>query len=227
MLLMSTLRYGGDVMADKPRARANRSGPGLRKRKGSYHHGNLRRALIVAALELIEKEGAGALSLRAVARRAVVSTAAPYRHFPSREALLAAVAEEGYRLLGEDLKRTIAEHGDTPGRRLGECGVAYVRFAATHPSLYQVMLSPELADRSAHPSLEAAEEDTRQLLLGAVHDLQEAGMLGSRDPNELALSAWSSVHGLASLITRGYVAPERAEEFARSVAHWVVPGFDG
>ena len=212
---------------EKSLARAKSSGPALRKRKGTYHHGNLRRALIGAALELIEKEGPASLSLREVARRAGVSTAAPYRHFPSREALLAAVAEEGFRLLGEDLERAIAAHRDNPGRRLGECGIAYVRFAAAHPSRYHVMFSPELAERSAHPSLEAAEKDTRRLLLGAVREVQEAGWMGSRDPGELALSAWSSVHGLASLITSGYVRPERIEEITRSVARWVVPGFDG
>jgi AcrR family transcriptional regulator len=196
-----------------------------------YHHGNLRRALIDAAIELIEKEGATALSLRAVARRAGVSSAAPYRHFPSREALLAAVAEEGFRLLGEELRRAIAAHDD-PARRLGESGIAYVLFAAAHPSRYSVMLGPELADRTAHPSLEAAADDTSRLLLGAVRDYQEAGWMSSRDPGELQLSAWSSVHGLASLITGGHVQvggsdPAQIEEIARAVVRSLVPGFDG
>jgi AcrR family transcriptional regulator len=218
-------------MPEKSHARTRVSGPALRKRKGSYHHGNLRRALIDAGLELIEKEGATALSLRAVARRVGVSTAAPYRHFPSREALLAAVAEEGYRLLGEEIRRAIAAH-DNPARRLGESGIAYVLFAVAHPSRYGVMFSPELADRTAHPSLEAAAEDTQRLLLGAVRDYQEAGWMGSRDPGELALSAWSSVHGLASLITGGHIRvggsdPPRIEEIARAVVRSLVPGFDG
>ena len=204
----------------------------LPHRKGSYHHGNLRRALIDAALELIEKEGANALSLRAAARRAGVSAAAPYRHFRSREALLAAVAEEGFRLLGREIRRAIATHGDDPARRLGESGIAYVRFAAAHPSRYSVMFSPELADRTAHPSLEGAADDTSWLLLRAVRDYQEAGWMSSRDPGELALSAWSSVHGLASLITGGHIRdagsdPRRIEEIARSVVRSLVLGFDG
>ena len=223
---MSTRCYADLVMPGKTRFKTRASGPGLRKRKGSYHHGNLREALVHAAQELIEKEGTTALSLRAVARRAGVSTAAPYRHFPSREALLAAVAEEGFRLLGQQLQRAVAAH-DEPGRCLGEAGVAYVLFAAAHPSRYQAMFSPELSDRRTHPSLAAAEEDTRRLLLGAVRELQQAGWMGSRDPGELALAAWSSVHGLASLITNGYVRPRRIEEITRSVARWVVPGFDG
>ena len=228
---MSTPCYGGPDMSEKSSSRTRQSGPILRKPKGSYHHGNLRRALIDAALDLVEREGPAALSLREAARRAGVSTAAPYRHFPSREALLAAVAEEGFRLLGEAIRRAIAVHDD-PARRLGEAGIAYVLFAAAHRSLYNVMFGPELADRRAHPSLEAADGDTSRLLLGAIHDYQEAGWMSSRDPTELQLSAWSSMHGLASLITSGHVRvagsdPARIEEIARTVVRSLVPGFDG
>ena len=219
-------------MSEKTRSRKRSSKSSLKKPRGAYHHGNLRRALLDAALGLIEKQGAEALSLRAVARRAGVSTAAPYRHFPSREALLAAVAEEGFRLLGEQMRRTTAAHADDPARALGEAGVAYVLFAAAHPSRYNVMLSPELADRTAHPSLEAAENGTRRLLLDAVLSYQAAGWLGSRDPGELVISAWSSVHGLASLIACGQIQvassdSARIEEIARSVVRSLVPGFDG
>jgi AcrR family transcriptional regulator len=218
-------------MPEQSRARSRNRGPARRKRKPSYHHGNLRRALTDVALELIEKEGAASLSLRAAARRVGVSAAAPYRHFPSREALLAAVAEEGFRLLGEEIAGAIAAHDD-PARRLGEAGIAYVLFAAAHPSRYQVMFGPELADRSPYPSLEAAADETSQLLLGAVRDYQEAGFMSSRDPGELQLSAWSSVHGLASLIVRGHIPgsgsdPARIEEIARAVVRSLVPGFDG
>jgi AcrR family transcriptional regulator len=228
---MSTPCYTGPIMREKFHARMRDSGPALRKRKGSYHHGNLRRALIDAGLGLIEQEGAAALSLREAARRAGVSTAAPYRHFRSREALLAAIAEEGFRLLGEELRRAIAAHDD-PARRLGEAGVAYVLFAAEHPSRYKVMFSPELADRAAHPSLGAAADDTSRLLFGAVRDYQDSRQISSQEARELGLSAWASVHGLGSLITSGHIRaegsdPRRVEEIARSVARWVVRGFDG
>lgn len=218
-------------MSEKSRAKARASAPPLRKRKGAYHHGNLRRALIDAGLELIQRKGATALSLREVARRAGVSAAAPYRHFASREALLAAVAEEGFRLQGEDLRAAMAPH-EGPARRLGELGIAYVRFAAAHPSHFNVMFSPELADRTAHPSLKAATDHNSRMLLDAVRAYQEAGWMSARDPRELALSAWSSVHGLASLITAGHVRiegsdPARVEAIARAVVRSLVPGFDG
>ena len=122
------------LMPKEPRARSRPAGYPLRKRKGAYHHGNLRRALIDAGLALIDREGATALSLRAVAQRVGVSAAAPYRHFPSREALLAAVAEEGFRLLGKELQHAIDAESD-PARRLAESGLAYVQYAAApHPA---------------------------------------------------------------------------------------------
>ncbi|MCP5111990.1 MAG: WHG domain-containing protein, partial [bacterium] len=129
-----------------------------------------------------------------------------------------------FRLLGEELRRAVAAH-DQPANRLGEAGIAYVVFAAAHPARYHVMFNPELAERAAHPSLQAAEADTRRLLLGAVEELHAAGSLSGRNPDELSLAAWSSIHGLASLITNGYVRPARAEEIAHTVAHWVIPGF--
>jgi hypothetical protein len=130
------------------------------------------------------------------------------------------VAEEGFRLLGEEIRRAIAAHED-PARRLGEAGIAYVLFATAHQPLYSVMFSPELADRRAHPSLEAA-----------VRDYQEAGWMTSRDPTVLQLAAWSSVHGLASLIIGGHIQvagsdPGRIEAIARAVVRSLVPGFDG
>jgi AcrR family transcriptional regulator len=231
MFLLSTPCYTGLDMPVKSQPRTRGSAPALRKRKGSYHHGNLRRALVDAGLELIEREGTPALSLRAAARRVGVSTAAPYRHFHSREALLAAVAEEGFRLLGEEIRRAIAAH-DNPARRLGESGIAYVRFAAAQPSRFNVMFGADLADRTAHPSLQAAAADASRVLLDAIRDYQEAGWMSSRDPGELALAAWSSMHGLASLITSGHVRvpgsdPARIEEIARNVVRALVPGFDG
>ncbi len=210
-------------MPPKPH-RPRSASPPSKQRKGSYHHGTLRRALIDAGFGLVEKGGATSLTLRAAARWAGVSAAAPYRHFQSRVELLAAVAEEGFRLLAEELRRVVAAH-DQPAKRLGEAGIAYVVFAAAHPARYQVMFNPELSERAAYPLLQAAEADTRKLLLSAVEDLHEAGLLNGRDPDELSLAAWSSVHGLASLITNGYVRPARAEEIARNVARWVIPGF--
>src|SRR6478736_10491603 len=100
----------------------------------TYHHGDLRRAVLTAALDVIRTEGPGALSLRDLARRAGVSHAAPAHHFKDRTGLLTAIAAEGYALFADAL-------ADAPDLR--ERGVAYVRFAATHPAHFQVMFQPE------------------------------------------------------------------------------------
>jgi len=172
-------------------------------RARKYHHGNLRRAMLDAALGLVEEEGAGALTLRAAARRAGVSQAAPYRHFASKEALLAAVAEDGFRTMGQGMREASAAEGDDPLARFRALGLAYVDFATTHPAHFQVMFGRAAADRSAYPSLQQAAGETFDLLVSAIADCQRAGLVRPGDPAELALAAWSATHGLASLWVDG------------------------
>lgn len=168
-----------------------------------YHHGNLRRAMLDAALGLVEEEGAGALTLRATARRAGVSQAAPYRHFASKQALLAAVAEEGFRTMAQAMRAASAAEGDDPLARFRALGLAYVDFATTHPAHFRVMFGRAAADRSAYPSLQEAAGETFDLLVSAIADCQRAGFVRPGDPAELALAAWSATHGLASLWVDG------------------------
>src|SRR5215831_9732799 len=107
----------------------------------SYHHGDLRQALIRSALEILSQAGAAGLSLRAAARRARVSAMAPYRHFADKEALLAAVAEYGFQQLAGRLAAAAAAAAD-PRAGLGALGVAYVIFARDEPSLFKLMFGP-------------------------------------------------------------------------------------
>src|SRR5262245_1682880 len=113
----------------------------------SYHHGDLRQAVLQTAGEIIEKEGLEALSLREVARRAGVSHSAPYRHFPDRERLLAALVEEGFSMLAEALEKR-------PRREMGE---AYVEFALAHPERFRLMFGGRVKlgsrDRRAYEGL--------------------------------------------------------------------------
>ena len=165
--------------------------------KPAYHHGDLRPSLIQAATELLEQEGISGLSLRQAARRAGVSHAAPYRHFPNREALLAAVAAQGYARLGESL-RAAARRGS---REMGE---AYVRFALERPHLYRLMFGGmlKIAD---HPEL-------RQHALRAYEGLTDVfSVVGGERRAETAAAAWSLVHGLASLLLAGHF-PRAASE---------------
>lgn len=177
----------------------------------SYHHGDLRRALLDAALEAIETNGLDGLSLRGIARRAGVSHAAPYHHFRDREALIAAVAEEGFGVLRDAMLERMAE-ATGPRRRLQEAGVGYVFFALRQPAHFQVMFGPELADRSEHRFLQEAAEAAFGVLQEAIAECGAAGLLSARDPRLLALTAWSLVHGLAMLRLGGHLPPDGAKE---------------
>lgn len=172
-----------------------------REKKGSYHHGDLRRGLLDAALEMVRTEGVQQLSLREVARRAGVSHTAPYRHFSSKEALLAAVAEEGFLELERAL-RTAAEKGRTPLEGLQRAGQAYVAFAMEHPGHFRVMFGPG-ASSQPYPELAAATESAFGVLVATLQACIDEGLVVDRPAAELAISAWSIVHGLAQLLLDG------------------------
>src|SRR5271165_3936717 len=114
----------------------------------SYHHGDLRNALLDAARGILEEESLAALSLRAVARRAGVSHAAPYRHFPSHEALLAELAIEGFVELKDSLSKACPAGGPTDDR-IAKIGAAYMRFVARRPALVRLMFGPQLPNRES------------------------------------------------------------------------------
>lgn len=163
----------------------------------TYHHGDLRAAVLSAAGKMVEKEGLAGLSVRAAARRAGVSHNAPYRHFPDREALLAALAADGFKELGKALE-------GRSGRELGE---AYVRFALERPQRFRLMFGGQLA-LERHDELRAYARAAYEPVAKAF-----AG-LGS-ETNFAAAAAWSLVHGLAHLILDGHL--ENNEAFVEQV----------
>jgi len=182
------------------------------RRPKRYHHGDLPRALLDAALHIVTTQGTQALTLRAVARLAGVSQAAPYRHFANKEAVLAAVAEDGFRSLVAAMREAAHACGDSPLERLRAIGLGYVTFAASHPSHFRVMFGREMADRSASPALRQLATETFDTVVGAITDCQRAGLVRSTSPAaELALTAWSSVHGLSALLVDGVLDRPVAE----------------
>ncbi|HUH01021.1 MAG TPA: WHG domain-containing protein [Kofleriaceae bacterium] len=171
------------------------------KSKRAYHHGNLRPALLEAALELILEVGPQSFTLREVARRARVSHAAPYRHVADKDALLAERAAEGFRLLGE--ATTLDPAATDPARAFQATGAGYLRFAIEHPAHYRLMFGDAIADPRAHPDLATHGDHAFQILLDSITMCQGAGLVRAGDPMELAIATWSMVHGLASLIIDG------------------------
>lgn len=156
-----------------------------------YHHGDLRAALLRAAGEMLEKHGLASLSLREVARRAGVSHNAPYRHFPDRESLLAALAAEGFQRFGDALEKR-------PRREMGE---AYVQFALENPQRFRLMFGGLLrgSDQRAYEALKKSFAD-----------------LGD-DAQYAAAAAWALVHGLSHLMLDGHFAGRDRAQFVRDV----------
>lgn len=163
--------------------------------KPTYHHGDLRAALLDAALALLA-EGQEP-SLRAVARRAGVSPMAPYRHYADREALLAAVAVRG--IEGLKVALEAADTAAPPGQALVAQAVAYVRYACDHPVLFRLMFGPTRP--SAEHGVCGAAQGVKDVLLGRL--AQEAP---ERFTPDFALGCWSTIHGLAQLVVEGLLA---------------------
>ncbi|MGO4128858.1 TetR/AcrR family transcriptional regulator [Inquilinus sp. YAF38] len=160
-----------------------------------YHHGDLRRALVAAARALLEESGPEALSLRDVARRVGVSHNAPYRHFPTKQALLAAVAAEGFATLSARMASVPAATGLTTGFR------CYLGFAREQPGLFRLMFDGAV-EKSADPALRAESEQAYDGLRRAVHRVAPGA------DRAAVVAAWAQAHGLALLAISGQLSEE-------------------
>lgn len=178
------------------------------RKKHGYHHGDLEAALLKSGGNLLEKEGVEALKLRAVARRAGVSHSAPYRHFPTSEALLAALAAEGFAWLGE-AQRAAAKAGGL--RAMGE---AYVAFALAHPQRFRLMFGGRIP-LAKHARLREVATRAFDELAGALC----ARVPGAKDARDSSIAAWALVHGLAQLLLGGRIsgAAKRGRDDAKFV----------
>jgi AcrR family transcriptional regulator len=198
----------------------------LKKPAGSYHHHDLRQALLQGALQLIVRHGPEALTLRAVAQLAGVSHAAPYRHFADKEALLAAVAEEGFR--GLEALMAAAQHKfeHDPTRALEASGVAYVTYAVEHPARFQVMFTHQIPKGSGrHPALDAAAGAAFERLVATVRAGQAAGRFRGSDPLPSAVAAWSVAHGLSHLMVESLLpGAEDVPRFAQKIVQLAMVG---
>lgn len=199
-----------------------------RKKTGAYHHGDLRQALVDAALRALEHQRAEDLSLRALGRELGVSPRAPYRHFETKEELLAAVAVEGFRAFGELLTPRVAAAGADPIARLRAIAEAYVVFAVERPAAFRVMYAPYDTVKESAPDLVRARAEGHQATMDSIAEGQAAGILRGGDPMQLALVLWSSMHGLAVLLTQGqlgrYDKPVEAAQLAGLVSGLLMEG---
>jgi AcrR family transcriptional regulator len=183
------------------------------KSNAPYHHGDLRAACLRAARELLEEDGAAGLSLRAVARRAGVSPTAPYRHYADRDALVSAVAAEGYRELAGYLAG--AHPSPSTPDDLAAVAIAYVQFALEHPALFRVMFVEPCDPRN----------DERVIATAAISEY--VGTIARHafpraDPDALSTAMWALVHGLAFLHLDGKLdtsTPDVVADRVRAAVH--------
>ncbi len=178
--------------------------------RDSYRHGDLRKAVLREATTLIESEGPSAVSMRAVARKAGVTHAAPYHHFPDKASLLRAVAEEGFVALAAAMNQAVAAASD-PLAELAASGMAYVEFGLANPGLFRLMFRPELTGvgEGEVPATYTASWDT---LVAVIERCQAAGHSRTADPATLATLCWSTVHGVTTLWLDRPLQPARAAD---------------
>jgi len=188
-----------------------------------YHHGKLKQALIDAAIALIAEVGTHGFTLREVARRAGVSHNAPYRHYRDRDELLAVVAMQGFERSAA-MQRS-AGRGSGTLERLRFCGRGYVDFALRWPQHFSVMFDLP-SSREKYPEYAAAGQEAFDTLLACIVACQEAKALPTQDPELLALTAWSLVHGIAKLAISQHLPFGRAaaREFADQAAKILLSG---
>ncbi|MDJ0960623.1 MAG: TetR/AcrR family transcriptional regulator [Acidimicrobiia bacterium] len=173
----------------------------MTKGKQAYHHGDLRTALLDAVGEIIRDSGVGAVSLREAARRAGVSHSAPAHHFGDKNGLLTAYATRGFEIFREQMQ-TALDSAPDPRAAFQAIGRAYVSFALERNEYFEIMFREEL-HHSEDPELDDAGRRAFAVLLEAVRQVAEAGLVGDKNPMHVAMSAWATVHGMATLWLTG------------------------
>jgi AcrR family transcriptional regulator len=175
-----------------------------------YHHGSLRAALLIAAERTLRERGVDQLSLRELARQIGVSHGAPRRHFADRQALLDALAFDGFARLGGEVRAAVDAAGDSFEQRLRAAAAAYVRFATEDAALLELMFAGKHREESGR--LAAAAERTFSVMLELIEQGQAEEALEAGDPERVGLLLFATVHGIAALTTSGIVTPEQLDE---------------
>ncbi|MBE1530575.1 TetR/AcrR family transcriptional regulator [Actinomadura algeriensis] len=195
--------------------------PGVSEER-PYHHGNLRAALLDAAGRGLRERGADGLSLRDLAREVGVSHAAPRRHFPDRQALLDALAEDGFAHLDTALRAALAGAGEGFSARVRAAMTAYIRFATENAALLEVMYAGK--HRPGATRLVEAARAPFGMMADLITEGQEQGALPAGDPERVGLVLFATMQGIASLINGDLVPPDMLDDLVETTVEQFVGG---
>jgi len=170
-----------------------------------YHHGDLHHELLCAARQLLEENNIASLSLRAVAKKVVVSHTAPYRHFKDKESLLAGIATVGFDELAAQMSEAVELHPGDPAGQLQEAGHRYVKLVMDNPQCVQLMFGNVLPCDDTYPDLMASGDFAFDGLKSIIEQGQSLGVFKAGDVELMALTAWSTIHGFSLLFSTGHV----------------------
>jgi AcrR family transcriptional regulator len=179
-----------------------RSAPGGRNESAAQAEA-FRERIVQASTELIQEQGLSALSMREVARRAGVSHQAPYYYFADREAILGAIAEQGFRMMRDFVQRSVPEHPGAAHEAIIAGGHAYLEFAFAHPAHFRVMFRPELVSPERHPNVQGEGLRACDTFFRIVESAVHGGLPAAPSVDALFLTCWSFAHGLACLVLDG------------------------
>jgi AcrR family transcriptional regulator len=195
----------GDL--DEPDAHASRSMSGrsapVGRNESAAQAEAFRERIVQASTELIQEQGLSALSMREVARRAGVSHQAPYYYFADREAILGAIAEQGFRMMRDFVQRSVPERSGAPHEAIIAGGHAYLEFAFAHPAHFRVMFRPELVSPERHPNVQGEGLRACDTFFRIVESAVQGGLPAEPNVDALFLTCWSFAHGLACLVLDG------------------------
>ncbi|MFT4823717.1 MAG: AcrR family transcriptional regulator [Halioglobus sp.] len=181
--------------------------------KTSYHHGDLRCALLDAALDIISEHGPRQLTIREVARKVGVSHTAPYRHFANKDDLIVAVVKQGFELMHQTMQEAKAAAEPDPLSQFAASGTAYIDFALDHRAYYRVMYSGDLLSSTGQHTLQHTTSETFADVVNDIRTCQELNIIRPGDPTLQALTLLSSIHGFVTMVIDNRVSALLGDQY--------------